>query len=37
MSDLIFMPAYQLAQMIRDHAVSALEVLDAHLSQIATQ
>lgn len=36
MSDLIKMPAYQLAQMIRERAVSALEVLDAHLAQIAS-
>jgi len=36
MSDLVFTPAHQLAQMIRDRAVSALEVLDAHLVQIAT-
>jgi len=35
MSDLIKMPAYQLAQMLRERAVSALEVLDAHLAQIA--
>lgn len=35
MSDLVFTPAYQLAQMIRDRVVSAVEVLDAHLTQIA--
>ncbi|WP_315788151.1 amidase [Fischerella sp. JS2] len=35
MSDLIFTPAYQLAQMIRDRVVSSLEVVDAHLGQIA--
>jgi amidase len=35
MSDLIFTPAYQLAQMIRDRLVSSLEVVDAHLGQIA--
>ncbi len=35
MSDLVFTPAYQLAQMIRDRVVSSLEVVDAHLAQIA--
>ncbi|MCP6761835.1 MAG: amidase [Fischerella sp. CENA71] len=35
MSDLVFTPAYQLAQMIRDRIVSSLEVVDAHLAQIA--
>lgn len=35
MSDLIFTSACQLAQMIRDRKVSAVEVLDAHLEQIA--
>jgi len=35
MSDLVFTPAYQLAQMIRDRTISAVEVLDAHLEQIA--
>ncbi len=35
MSDLIFASACQLAQMIRDREVSAVEVLDAHLEQIA--
>ncbi len=35
MSDLVFTPAHQLAQMIRDRAVSSVEVLDAHLVQIA--
>ena len=35
MSNLVFTPAHQLAQMIRDRTVSATEVLDAHLSQIA--
>ncbi|MFQ4143809.1 amidase [Chlorogloeopsis sp. ULAP02] len=35
MSDLVFTPAHQLAQMIRDRVVSAVEVLDAHLAQIA--
>ncbi len=35
MSDLVFLPAYQLAQSIREGQVSATEVLDAHLKQIA--
>lgn len=35
MDDLVFLPAHQLAQMIRDRQVSAVEVLDAHLAQIA--
>jgi amidase len=35
MSDLVFLPAHQLAQMIRDRQVSAVEVLDAHFRQIA--
>lgn len=35
MSDLVFTPAYQLAQMIRDRVVCAVEVLDAHLVHIA--
>lgn len=35
MSDLVFASACQLAQMIRDRQVSAVEVLDAHLAQIA--
>jgi len=43
MTDLVFTPAYQLAQMIRDHKallqaadrkVSAVEVIEAHLAQI---
>jgi amidase len=34
MTDLTFVPAYQLAQMIRDRQVSAIEVLDAYLTQI---
>ncbi|WP_017297154.1 amidase [Nodosilinea nodulosa] len=34
MSDLVFRPAHELAQMIRDRTVSAVEVLDAHLAQI---
>jgi amidase len=35
MSDLVFLPAYQLATLIRDRQVSATEVLEAHLQQIA--
>lgn len=35
MTNLIFAPAHQLAQMIRDREVSAVEVFDAYLSQIA--
>jgi len=35
MSDLVFTPAHQLAQMIRDRTVSSLEVVDAYLTQIA--
>ncbi len=35
MSCLVFAPAHQLAQMIRDREVSAVEVLDAYLTQIA--
>lgn len=35
MTDLTFVPAHQLAQMIRDRQVSAMEVLDAYLVQIA--
>jgi len=35
MSDLVFASACKLAQMIRDRQVSAVEVLDAHLAQIA--
>jgi amidase len=34
MTDIVFTPAYQLAQMIRDRQVSAVEVLEAHLAQI---
>ncbi len=34
MTDLVFTPAYQLAQMIRDRKVSAVEVFEAHLAQI---
>jgi amidase len=34
MSDLNFRPAHQLAQMIRDRAVSAVELVDAYLKQI---
>lgn len=35
MSSLTFAPAHQLARMIRDREVSAVEVLDAYLTQIA--
>ena len=35
MSNLVFLPAYKLAEMIRNGVVSAVEVLDAHLTQIA--
>ncbi|MDJ0733671.1 MAG: amidase [Nostocaceae cyanobacterium] len=35
MSNLVFLSAYQLAEMIRNGVVSAVEVLDAHLIQIA--
>mgnify|MGYP001142216512 CR=1 FL=1 len=35
MSDLVFTPAHQLAQMIRERTVSSVEVLDAYLAQIA--
>jgi amidase len=35
MANLVFMPAHKLAQMIRDRTCSAVEVLDAHLAQIA--
>jgi amidase len=35
MTDLTFVPAHQLARMIRDRQVSAMEVLDAYLTQIA--
>ena len=35
MSDLVFLPAYQLARMIREREVSAVEVLNAYLAQIA--
>lgn len=34
MSDLVFKSAVELAQMIRDRQVSAIEVLEAHLNQI---
>jgi amidase len=34
MTDLVFTPAYQLAQMIRNRKVSAVEVLEAYLTQI---
>jgi Asp-tRNAAsn/Glu-tRNAGln amidotransferase A subunit and related amidases len=35
MTNLALAPAHQLAQMIRDRQVSAVEVLDAYLAQIA--
>jgi amidase len=35
MSDLVFQPAHRLAQLICDRQVSAMEVLDAYLGQIA--
>ncbi len=35
LSDLVFKPAHELAQMIRDRAVSVVEVLDTYLAQIA--
>lgn len=35
MSGLVFHPTHQIAQMIRDRNVSAVEVLDAHLTQIS--
>lgn len=35
MSELVFLPTHQLAQIIRDRKVSAVEVLDAYLAQIA--
>lgn len=35
MGELVFKSASQLAQMIRDRQVSAVEVLEAHLAQIA--
>jgi amidase len=34
MTDLVFTPAHQLARMIREQEVSAVEVLDSHLTQI---
>ncbi|MBW4624046.1 MAG: amidase [Brasilonema octagenarum HA4186-MV1] len=34
MTDLVFTPAHQLARMIRARTVSAVEVFDAHLTQI---
>ncbi|MBV8886705.1 MAG: hypothetical protein JO235_22300 [Chroococcidiopsidaceae cyanobacterium CP_BM_RX_35] len=36
MSRLVFAPAHHLARMIRDREVSAFEVLDAYLTEIAT-
>jgi amidase len=35
MGDLVFRSAVELAQMIRDRQISAIELLDAHLKQIA--
>lgn len=35
MSDLVFLSAYQLAKIIRERQVSSVEVLEAHLKQIA--
>ncbi|MCV3217484.1 hypothetical protein OGM63_28925 [Plectonema radiosum NIES-515] len=35
MSDLVFLPAHQFAQMIRDRQISAVEVFDAYLAQIS--
>ncbi len=35
MSNLVFLSAYQLARMIREREVSAVEILNAYLAQIA--
>ncbi|MGF1523629.1 MAG: amidase [Leptolyngbyaceae cyanobacterium] len=35
MTDLVFLPAHQLAQMIRDRTLSSVELVDACLAQIA--
>ncbi len=35
MNELVFLPAHQLASMIRNRAVSSVEVLDIHLAHIA--
>ena len=35
MADLAFLPAYQLAQMLRDRTLSSIELLDDYLAQIA--
>jgi amidase len=35
MNELVFLPAYQLAQGIRDRTFKSVEVLDAHLAHIA--
>ncbi|MGB3651088.1 MAG: amidase, partial [Rivularia sp. (in: cyanobacteria)] len=35
MNDLVFTPAHQLARMIKEGSVSAVEVLEAHLNQIS--
>lgn len=34
MNDLVFLPAHQMAQLIRERQVSSVEVLEAHLKQI---
>ena len=34
MRDLVFLPAHQLAKMIRDRKISATTLLEAHLDQI---
>ena len=35
MNDLVFTPAHQLARMIKEQSVSAVEVLEAYLNQIS--
>ena len=35
MNNLVFLPAHQIAQLIRERTVSSVEVLEAHLAQIA--
>ncbi len=35
MNELVFLPAHQLAQGIRDHTFSSVEILEAHLQHIA--
>jgi amidase len=37
MDTLVFQPAHRLAQMIRDRTLSATELLEAFLKQIATE